>query len=93
MNLASRPNSQPNTPARPPPAHAGSSTALLRGEGSSTGTHQDAEELGRLRELLLPAPIEGLEDWGIPPETSEPCDPALEVRKPFSINMFLPTLY
>lgn len=38
------------------------------------------DELMRIRALLHPPPIPGVDDWGIPPEASEPCDPALEVR-------------
>ena len=45
---------------------------------SSTDKFQD--ELSRIRALLVPPPIQGVDDWGIPPESSEPCDPALFVR-------------
>ena len=44
---------------------------------SSSDKYQD--ELSRIRALLQPPPIEGVDDWGIPPESSEPCDPALFV--------------
>lgn len=37
------------------------------------------DEMSQIRALLLPPPIEGTEDWGIPPEPTEPCDPALQV--------------
>ena len=37
------------------------------------------DELSRIRALLHPPAILGVEDWGIPPESSEPCDPALFV--------------
>ena len=37
------------------------------------------DELSRIRALLHPPPIPGVDDWGIPPESSEPCDPALYV--------------
>jgi len=37
------------------------------------------DELSRLRALLHPPPIPGVDDWGIPPASSEPCDPALYV--------------
>ena len=43
----------------------------------SSDKHQD--ELTRIRALLHPPPIQGVDDWGIPPESSEPCDPALFV--------------
>ncbi|KAF9821666.1 hypothetical protein IEO21_00512 [Rhodonia placenta] len=38
------------------------------------------DELMRIRALLHPPPIPGVDDWGIPPEASEPCDPALEAK-------------
>ncbi|RUS12883.1 HCNGP-like protein-domain-containing protein, partial [Endogone sp. FLAS-F59071] len=34
----------------------------------------------RMRELLKPKPIEGVEDWGLLPEPEGECDPELEVR-------------
>ena len=44
------------------------------------------DEMSQIRALLLPPPIEGTEDWGIPPESAEPCDPALQVIFPFLIH-------
>ncbi|KAJ7077722.1 HCNGP-like protein-domain-containing protein [Mycena crocata] len=60
-------------------------------EASTSGTqnavasssHADAhgqDELTRIRELLRPAPIRGVEDWGIPPASTEPCDPVIEAK-------------
>ena len=46
------------------------------------------DELSRIRQLLHPPPISGVDDWGIPPESSEPCDSALYVCyliQPFNI--------
>lgn len=40
----------------------------------------DQDEITRIRRLLKPPAIKGLIDWGIPPETSEPCDPALVAK-------------
>lgn len=40
----------------------------------------DQDELTQIRALLRPPPTPGVQDWGIPPETTEPCDPALSVR-------------
>lgn len=51
---------------------------------SSDGQHvsMDIDDGGiaRIRQLLRPPPIHGLSDWGIPPESTEPCDPAVEVN-------------
>jgi hypothetical protein len=38
------------------------------------------EELARIRALLKPPPIAGVEDWGIPPESTEPCNPAIQTK-------------
>lgn len=37
------------------------------------------DELSRIRALLRPPPIPGVEDWGIPPECDESGDPAIAV--------------
>lgn len=42
-----------------------------------TGERQD--ELARIRQLLRPPAIPGVEDWGIPPASSQPCNTELEV--------------
>ncbi|KAF9648375.1 HCNGP-domain-containing protein [Thelephora ganbajun] len=34
-----------------------------------------SEGLGKIRSLLCPPPIPGVDDWGIPPESQKPCDP------------------
>ncbi|GBE85331.1 HCNGP-like protein-domain-containing protein [Sparassis latifolia] len=41
---------------------------------------EPSDELTRVRAALRPPPIPGVEDWGIPPESSEPCDPAIEAK-------------
>ena len=46
---------------------------------TSQGEESNDEQMRRLGQLLMPPPIDGLVDWGIPPATAEPCDPALEV--------------
>ena len=82
MNLDSRLDSQSNTPARLASIQARSLTSLARGDmKASTSQSEEStdEQLWRLRETLMPPPIEGLVDWGIPSATTEPCDPALEV--------------
>ena len=35
--------------------------------------------LGKIRSVLLPPPIPDVDDWGIPPESQNPCDPEVEV--------------
>ncbi|KAA1472384.1 HCNGP-domain-containing protein [Dentipellis sp. KUC8613] len=37
-------------------------------------------ELTKIRELLQPPQIPGVVDWGIPPPSMEPCDPAVETK-------------
>lgn len=46
---------------------------LQQGEDAS-------DELARIRALLRPPPIPGVDDWGIPPEPMAPCDPAIEAK-------------
>ncbi|KAI0322875.1 HCNGP-like protein-domain-containing protein [Amylostereum chailletii] len=36
--------------------------------------------LVEVRKLLRPPPIPGIEDWGIPPPSNEPCDPTIETK-------------
>ncbi|KII87801.1 hypothetical protein PLICRDRAFT_42304 [Plicaturopsis crispa FD-325 SS-3] len=47
---------------------------------STSSLDQATDELARIRALLLPPPIPGVEDWGIPPESTDPCDPAIETK-------------
>lgn len=82
MNLDSSLDSQSNTPARLAPTQTEGPTSLVRADmedPTSQGEENDDEQLRRLREILMPPPIEGQADWGIPPATTEPCDSALEV--------------
>ncbi|KDQ58725.1 hypothetical protein JAAARDRAFT_128486 [Jaapia argillacea MUCL 33604] len=65
-------------------ASPSSSTLEHSASGPTTATsseHEDAsefpDELGQIRALLRPPPIPGVENWGIPPESTEPCDPAV----------------
>lgn len=46
---------------------------------SSQSKDLEGSGMSKIRHLLRPPSIEGLTDWGIPAEPSEPCDPALEV--------------
>jgi hypothetical protein len=52
-----------------------------RGDALSSSQSNDVEDGGmsKIRQLLFPPPIDGLTDWGIPAELTEPCDAALEV--------------
>jgi len=47
---------------------------------SSSSLADPQDELTRIRALLMPPPIPGVEDWGIPPASTEPCDPALQTK-------------
>jgi hypothetical protein len=38
------------------------------------------DEIEQIRELLRPASIPGIEDWGIPPPSTKPIDPVIEVN-------------
>ncbi|KAJ7163050.1 HCNGP-like protein-domain-containing protein [Mycena filopes] len=47
----------------------------------ASSSHLDSQdELARIRALLRPPPIPGTEDWGIPPASTEPCDPAIQTK-------------
>jgi len=41
---------------------------------------EDEDEDTIIRRVFRPPPIDGMEDWGIPPPPSEPCDPDLEAK-------------
>lgn len=50
----------------------------------------EKESLAQIRACLLPPPIPGVKDWGIPPPTDEPCNPSLKVGLSIScISSFL----
>ncbi|KAI0739207.1 HCNGP-like protein-domain-containing protein [Daedaleopsis nitida] len=51
-------------------------------EDDSTVVADDgmSDELTRTRHLLRPPPIPGVQDWGIPPEPTEPCDEAVKAK-------------
>lgn len=40
----------------------------------------DLQELANIEVLLRPPDIPNVSDWGIPPESTEPCNPEIEVR-------------
>ncbi|KAF8068923.1 hypothetical protein FPV67DRAFT_1097217 [Lyophyllum atratum] len=43
---------------------------------SAEAAQQAQDELARIRALIQPPPIPGVEDWGIPPASTEPPDRA-----------------
>ena len=48
---------------------------------SHTSSEKQGDELTRIRALLRPPPISGMDDWGIPPAADEEeCDPALVAK-------------
>lgn len=53
----------------------------LKTDQGEIGYAEETDEISQLRELLLPPPISGVIDWGIPPAASSPCDPAIQVRQ------------
>ena len=46
---------------------------------STNDPPEPPDDLQRIRTLLLPPPIQGVDDWGIPPEPEGQCDPAINV--------------
>ena len=48
--------------------------------GLNHAPSEEPDELARIRALLRPPPIRGVDDWGIPPEPQGACDPEIEVR-------------
>ncbi|KAJ7726709.1 HCNGP-like protein-domain-containing protein [Mycena maculata] len=59
---------------------SGRQNAVASSSGSSSMEGGPGDELTRIRTLLQPPPIPGLDDWGIPPESTEPCDPAIQTK-------------
>ncbi|KAN0084174.1 HCNGP-like domain containing protein [Tylopilus felleus] len=62
-----------------------SSAPPLSPEGSlkdlpSASSSTEDLEVARIRELLRPPSISGVVDWGIPAESTAPCDPAIEAK-------------
>jgi hypothetical protein len=62
-------------------AQASGSSTLSNDDipSSRSATDDPPDELTRIRSLLRPAPVPGLDDWGIPPPSIEPCDTVIEV--------------
>ncbi|KAJ6557821.1 HCNGP-like protein-domain-containing protein [Mycena capillaripes] len=56
------------------------STSDTQNAIASSSNADPQDELSRIRALLQPAPIPGVDDWGIPPASTEPCDPAIQTK-------------
>ena len=69
-----------NLPANANPQASGPSAISNDATTSSerVATEDPPDELARIRLLLRPPQIPGLDDWGIPPESTAPCDPVIE---------------
>ncbi|PPQ86674.1 hypothetical protein CVT25_006749 [Psilocybe cyanescens] len=67
------------------PSTEGSPTELSSSFSRPSSSHpgpseEPQDELARIRALLRPAPIPGVENWGIAPEPTEKCEPALQTQ-------------
>jgi len=51
----------------------------LDGEVAGEDTGDGSGDLGKIRHVLCPPPIPDVDDWGIPSESQQPCDPEVEV--------------
>jgi len=49
-------------------------------ESPSTSSLTEDHELAQIRQLLRPPSIPCVVDWGIPAESTAPCDPAIETK-------------
>ncbi|KAJ7665891.1 HCNGP-like protein-domain-containing protein [Mycena polygramma] len=56
------------------------STSGTQNAVASSSQADPQDELSRIRALLQPPPIPGVDDWGIPPASTEPCDPAIQTK-------------
>lgn len=83
----------PRTHSPPPISDPSNSRTdnTLQDESSISAETPDTENelLTQTRACLLPPPIPGVQDWGIPPPTDQPCDPSLKVgiSRPSSVPL------
>ncbi|KAG8933378.1 hypothetical protein FRC02_012054 [Tulasnella sp. 418] len=80
-SAATTPHANNTTPNTPVPSSSGAETSRSHSnqrEISPPLTKED--ELALIREMLRPLPIEGVEDWDIPPEPEEAYDPTLKAK-------------
>ena len=54
-------------------------TALSVRADEEVAGGDESEDLRRIRSFLFPPQIPDVDDWGIPPESNEACDPEVEV--------------
>ncbi|KAK0473714.1 HCNGP-like protein-domain-containing protein [Armillaria novae-zelandiae] len=66
-------------PATTPVIHEPSSNTSQEASSSQT-THDPENDVSLVRNILRPPPLAGLDDWGIPHEPSDSCDPAIETK-------------
>jgi len=52
----------------------------LDGEVAGEDTGDGSGDLGKIRHVLCPPPIPDVDDWGIPSESQQPCDPEVEAK-------------
>ncbi|KAH9886021.1 HCNGP-like protein-domain-containing protein [Cubamyces lactineus] len=72
----------PEDPADGPGPSTAPATRSASREASTSvadALYED-DELARIRQLLRPPPIPGVEDWGIPPEPDTPCDETIKAK-------------
>ncbi|TFL01532.1 HCNGP-like protein-domain-containing protein [Pterulicium gracile] len=80
-----RPNADLNTASAAASSGAGSAPVdLITAASENAHPHRlnarPTEETDRLRRAVQPSSPTGSEDWGIPPASSEPCNPAIEAK-------------
>ncbi|KAG6848834.1 hypothetical protein H0H93_013593 [Arthromyces matolae] len=83
-HLSSEIESARSSPIPSSEQHALSATSMMDVDAQSVVSRSTSEpvvdELSKIRALLEPPPIPGVEDWGIPPASTDPPDPALAAK-------------
>ncbi|KIL60279.1 hypothetical protein M378DRAFT_187799 [Amanita muscaria Koide BX008] len=49
-------------------------------DDEDNGSSTPVDQLTRIRQLLKRPPIPGVQDWGIPPDSQQACDPAIATK-------------
>ncbi|CAG8597093.1 11371_t:CDS:2, partial [Racocetra fulgida] len=60
--------------------HISDDKPIIPNEQILADESEDARQHSAMRQLLTPKPIEGRENWGIPPEPESECDPILQEK-------------